>query len=175
MVEFSLYIEHPKLSNTINLPIQSIITRSHNSKPYLNHQYSTPHRYSPKIISYNPQYPTRSRTAATPSLGQQGKHWNSLVADSSHRSSSKDSEASSSHWIFLLDILLLWIFFCKGPYSLCFYFVSICTLFGLSVLFLVLSLSKPSFVAYLVCLISSGLLSYVLCKFCAPVGCWVSL
>ncbi|KAL9368179.1 hypothetical protein Peur_039378 [Populus x canadensis] len=43
------------------------------------------------------QYLTRSRAATTPNFGQQGKHRNSSVADSSHQSSSKDSKASSSH------------------------------------------------------------------------------
>jgi hypothetical protein len=42
-IEFRLYLQHPKLSTTNNLLNQPIITRSHNSRPYIKHHNSTLH------------------------------------------------------------------------------------------------------------------------------------
>jgi hypothetical protein len=51
-VEFRLHLGHPKLSTTINLLNQPIITRSHNSGPYIKPHNSTPHTIHTIYISY---------------------------------------------------------------------------------------------------------------------------
>jgi hypothetical protein len=50
--EFRLHLGHPKLLTTINLLNQPIITRSHNSRPYIKHHNSTPHTIHTIYISY---------------------------------------------------------------------------------------------------------------------------
>jgi len=50
--EFRLYLGHPKLSTTINLLNQPIITRSHNSRPFIKHHNSTPHTIHLRVSSY---------------------------------------------------------------------------------------------------------------------------
>jgi hypothetical protein len=50
--EFHLHLGHPNLSTTINLLNQPIITRSHNSGPYIKPHNSTPHTIHTIYISY---------------------------------------------------------------------------------------------------------------------------
>jgi hypothetical protein len=50
--EFRLHLAHPMLSTTINLLNQPIITRSHNSKPYIKPYNSAPHTIHTIYISY---------------------------------------------------------------------------------------------------------------------------
>jgi len=50
--EFRLHVGHPKLSTTINLLNQPIITRSSNSGPYIKPHNSTPHTIHTIYISY---------------------------------------------------------------------------------------------------------------------------
>jgi hypothetical protein len=51
--EFRLHLGHPKLSTTINLLNQPIITRSHNSGPYIKPHNSTQYIYPTSKINMN--------------------------------------------------------------------------------------------------------------------------
>ena len=55
--EFRLYLGHPKLLTTTNLLNQPIITRSHNSRPYIKPHNSAPHAIH-TIYIYIYIYPT---------------------------------------------------------------------------------------------------------------------